>query len=122
NWLLLPMGFSGLPQVSLPTCALVGPPELGDTSLPGSPLSPFAPLSPGAPLSPFGPGGPLAPDGPGIPVRPTAPGKPVAAEEMGENLAAGPKEPAACRIRPLAFLQGFIGCRHSFSTLSPVVT
>lgn len=82
-------------------------------------MSPFAPGSPVEPLSPLGPTGPASP---GIPARPTAPGKPVAAEEMGKILAPGPKEPAACRVRPLVFFQGFTGYKHSFFTLSPVVT
>lgn len=86
-----------------------------------SPGAPEAPFGPGSPAEPFSPLGPTGPAGPGVPALPAAPGKPVAAEEMGTSLR--PRgEPAACVVRPLAFLQHPTGRRHPTSTvLGPVV-
>ena len=54
----------------------------------------------------------MGPAGPGIPARPAGPGEPVA-EEMDIKLIPAQEEPAASRVRALAFFQGSIGCRHS---------
>ena len=66
-------------------------------------------------IVPFWPNGPA---GPGLPAHPVGPGEPVAAEEMDIKLTLAQEEPAACRVRALAFSQRSVGCRHSPSRSS----